>query len=315
MYAPFFTGRLIHHCLEFKYKFNTPIDVSIDVFMRDYELENRVNETLWLNDQPLIEKEIALARGILNHYELWQQHDQSILADQAFDFIELERSFVAPIRTRSGNASKRFHLAGRFDGVVQHKETKRYYLWEIKTTRSITERIKQLDLEEQADAYTLAAQEILGIELSGIVYTLIRKKLPEVPEQLKNGSLSINKSIDTSPEYLVQTIKAFHPNTDPNTLNDRYGTLIQHLINQPHKFFQRVIIRRSQAELKAANQEIYQVASEMTKVNIPIYKTAGPHCNFCLFRTPCLMLQQGQNPNQFLSNNYQQNMYHLTEEA
>lgn len=310
VYAPFFTGRLIHHCLEFRYKFGTPFDVSSEVFMRDYELENRVDENLWNADLPLIEAELQLARSILAHYDLWQAKDTTILSDSEFDFIELERKFVAPIRTLKGRISSKFHNAGRFDGVVYHKTQDRYYLWEIKTTEGISGRIKQLALEEQADTYTLAAQEILGIKLSGIVYTLICKKLPEYPTELKDGHLSLNKAINTSPEYLIECIRAHYGEITP-AVQSRYEPLVQALLDQPHKFFQRVIIRRSQSELKSASNELFAVASEMVKPRVPIYKTAGYHCNRCLFREPCLMLQNGQDPTSLINHNFMLNSHYL----
>lgn len=313
VYAPFFTGRLIHYALEKRYKYGWVVDQGAQQFMEVYHKEN---PDLDDSDRELMDREFELAIGILSHYVLWQAHDNSITSDQNFEFIQLESLFKVPLRTPKGKPSAKMLSAGRFDGIVKRLDNGKLYLWENKTTRSISERLKMLELEEQTDTYLLAAQELLGVPVAGTVYTLIRKKLPERPTLLQNGTLSLNKSIDTSAEYLAWFLREFFQIRDEDfalrqRVKQEYGALINAVALQPNKFFQRVIIHRSQTELKNASTDRYRAAEEMISPRTPIYPHFGPHCNYCLYREPCIMMQQGLDPTRYLEQNYVQNTYHL----
>jgi hypothetical protein len=252
---------------------------------------------------------------MLAHYLQWSNAYNGPFNDRDLDFVNVEQSFDVPLRTNRNFIARNLRLAGRFDGVVRNRQDDKLYLWEIKTTqRSIAQRIKMLDLEEQADAYALAAQEILKEPIAGIIYTILRKALPEMPAVLKNGLLSLNKQIDTTAEHYLGAIRVHHTHrATRDFIAHYYGEFLQHLLDNGKPFFERVMIRRSQAQLKAARDELYAVAREMTNPRVPIYHHGQPGCNWCIFREPCLAIQTGQIEfaEQMLANNYKQNTYHL----
>lgn len=315
IYVPFFVGRVIHGALDRMYRYGAnPAGEVLDLVdtetrqLREQYLEMYTAQLLKINDQG------TFCMQILDHYVQWTQSYNGPLNDRDLDFLNLEQRFDVPMRTNRNFIARRLRLAGRFDGVVRNKRDDQLYLWEVKTTRSIAERLKMLDLEEQADAYMLAAQELLGQPLAGVIYTLIRKAVPEQPQVLKNGMLSQNKQIDTTFECYLSAIRAHHQHdATRDFISTHYGDFLQHLLDNAKPFFARVLIRRTQAQLKAARDELYAVAREMTNPRAPIYHHGQPSCNWCIFREPCVATQQGrsEDANTLLRENYTQNTYHL----
>lgn len=315
VYVPFFVGSVIHGALDRYYRYG--LSPAHEVTMLAWEETKLIQEEypeIYAAQLPKIDQQVALCEAILNHYVQWARSYNGPLNDRDLDFINVEQRFDVPMRTNRGFIAKRYRLAGRFDGVVRNKRDDQLYLWEVKTTRSIAERIKQLDLEEQADAYALAAQELLGMPIAGVIYTLIRKAIPEQPQVLKNGMLSQNKQIDTTFECYLAAIRAQHQhNATRDFISTHYGDFLQHLLDNSKPFFERVLIRRSQAQLKASRDELYAVAREMTDPRVPIYHHGQPSCNWCIFRDPCLALQNGNKElsDRILAENFVQNTYHL----
>lgn len=293
-YAPFFIGSLVHHALEYQYRFGITPEQSIAEYLAQNctPAERQSEKILEQADQ---------AAGLLKHYNLWQRHDQTWLADANFEFIANEQPFRVKLWD---NSRKRIYLAGVFDGVVQSKHNGLYYLWEIKTTRSIIEREKQLQLDSQADAYTNAAQRMLGVKISGIVYTLIRKKVPEAPKALKDGTLSQSASQDTSAEWYLAYARNYHAGASNVFLSETYGAFLNTLLAQENKFFRRVVVNRSQYELADSWTQLQQVAREMIDPRTSIYLNESHACNYCLFRAPCIAKRSGRDYEAILGSSY-----------
>ena len=315
VYAPFFTGRVIHAALDHLYRYGqNPVDMVDALVWSETAKLKRDYPTIYAANEPTINEQAEFCKAMLAHYLQWATSYNGPFNDRDLDFINVEQSFNVPMRTPRNFIARGYRLAGKFDGVVRHKKDDQLYLWEVKTTKSITQRLKQLDLEEQADAYAIAAQEILGEPIAGIIYTLIRKAVPEMPQELKRGGLSQNKQIDTTFEHYLAAIRAYHGhNATRDFIQSTYGDFLQHLLDNGNPFFERVMIRRSQEQLKNSRNELYAVAREMTNPAIPIYHFGQPACNWCIFREPCIAIQQGQREyaEKLLSTSYTQNTYHL----
>lgn len=295
-YAPFFVGSMVHHALEYHYKFAIPTKEAIYAYVA-------ANCTIDELKDPGIMEQADLAMGLVDHYKLWQKHDQTWLADNNFVFVAPEQSFKILLWE---NSRRRIWLAGTFDGVVQRLDNGLLYLWEIKTTRSLIEREKQLALDSQTDTYAGSAQEVLGQPIAGIIYTLIRKKIPDTPKVLQNGNMERKASADTTVEFYLDCVKKHHsPYFDNDAelksyLADAYGDYLNELLKKPNNYFRRVIVNRSPAELATARWELLATAQQMVNFRTPIYRTDGYHCNYCLFRQPCIASKQG-NTQQYIS--------------
>lgn len=306
-YVPFFTGSLIHHCREHLAQGATNVGALIEQWIE-------ANTNAAQRSDPKLLDAVALVRGMLYHYDLWQKYDTTWLADAQFEFVATEQQFKIPLWA---NSRSRVWLAGIFDGVVRSKHNGKLYLWELKTTRSVIEREKQLDLDAQTDAYANAARKELGLDIAGIVYTLMRKKIPEV-KMLKTGMLSQAKDQDVTAEWYLDAIKRAHP--DQAHAKDlfkafasaQYGDILNTLV-QENKYFRRVVINRSHKELDDGWQQLQSVAQEMVNPKIPIYRNEGNHCNWCLWRIPCIAKRQGRDIAPILSSGYEYNARYAAE--
>lgn len=314
-YGPFFIGTVMHGALRQMYYFGiNPVD-TVDALVDDYMAPLRQTyPAAYEAAKPEIATNADFCRAVLEHYTQWARSFNGPFNDRTLDFINVEQSFNVPMRTNRGFYARRLRKAGKFDGIVRHRLDNKLYLWEIKTTKSILQRERQLDLEEQADSYALDVQEMLGEPVAGIIYTLIRKALPAEPQVLKRGGLSQNKQIDTTFERYLAAIRELHGHNASSTfIADTYGEFLQHLLDNGNPFFHRVMITRTPEQLRTARDELYAVAQEMTDPAVRIYKTGDTHCNWCIWREPCIAIQQGQHEyaRKLLAENFVPNTYHI----
>lgn len=305
-YAPFFTGRAIHHCLENYYRDSVPFDTALAAWMENERAEMRKVGALWPQEEAKLAEQTVLMRGMLDHYMLWVQKQVGRWADGNLKFVAHEQEFSVPLRNPAGRASSKVYLAGRFDGLVENISDGTFWIWETKTTRSIQELERSLANDEQCGAYIYAAQELYDVPVSGVLYNIMRKKVPTQPQALQNGMLSKNKNIDTSAEVYLDAVKRQHPGIDGAGIREFYGDIIQHLLDEPNKFFARVPVYRTANEIRQLAHDLWTVALEMTRATTPLYPTPNwMNCNFCHFRGPCLAFNAGADYQFMLQNEFQ----------
>lgn len=295
-YPPFFFGTVMHKFLEEYYH---PAKYSYAANRAGHALEAIPNA---------LPEFIMFGAELFAHYLLWTKNEKDDLADCNFDSLSVEEPFNVPILTPQGFPSSKFRFAGRVDGVWRSRIDDKLYLHEIKTATSIDGRIGQLAFEYQPTAYMLAMQEIYQEPIAGVIYTLIRKKLPADPDVLKNGFLSQNKGIDTTADHYLAAIKKHHGVDYPAKLiKANYGDILSTLLNQPNRFFRRVLVKRSSEQLTEMRKILYEVARDMTNPKTAVYPNPGYFCGNCLFSTPCLAMSNGQPIEPILSAHYTRN--------
>jgi len=200
-----------------------------------------------------------------------------------FDIVATETRFEVPVLTRRSRSSTKFFAAGRFDGVIIDKHGD-YWLLEHKTYKTIDDdNLTFLELDSQAGVYLLAAQMMYGVEFRGILYNVLRKKIPTVPHLLKRGGLSVAKDIDTTYKVYLQSIHDYGYNPAD------YDDILERLLTKGNTFFRRFRVRRTQRELQWLMLHLYSVAREMTNPHVRIYPTDHwMECKRCGFREACL---------------------------
>lgn len=313
-YAPFFTGRAIHHCLEFYHRDGVRLDDSLKEFLENERETMEKVGRLWPQEEATFAEQIVLIAGMLEHYWQWTTKEKGRFSDENLEVISMETEFKVPLYNPYGKKSNKVILAGRFDGLVRKKDDGSYWLWEVKTCRSIKEFVRTLDNDEQAGAYMIAAQEVYNVPVTGVLYNLMRKKVPTRPAVRRNdGMLSQNKQIDTTAFAYVDAALKHHADDfdDKKSLNkfvrSYYGNFIQTLLERGNEFFARIPIYRSATELRNLRSDLWTVALEMTRQSTPIYPSPGwNNCNFCHFKPPCLMLNSGADPSFVFEHEYQQ---------
>lgn len=295
-YGPFYLGTVVHKILE---KWYDPNGLKVHASGR---------AIVELRQQPnAIDEFIDFGRDMFDHYLTWQNNDRSEFNDLNLNFLAVEKPVKMPIYTPRGTASNKFEFVGKVDGVIRHWGNNKLYLHEIKTCKSIDSRIEQLNFEIQPTAYMLAAEHEYNEPIAGVIYTLIRKKLPVEPDVLGNGTLSKNKAIDTTADCYLSCVRRQHPGITAAEIKSIYGDVLSNLLNQPNKFFRRVLVTRSQSQLVEMRRMLYDVARDMTNARLPLYTNPGYFCNNCQFQMPCVALSSGQSIDPILSQHYIRN--------
>lgn len=306
-YAPFFTGRAIHSCLEFYYRDNIPFDQTLSMYLKsEADTMQKVGE-MWNHEKTSFNEQLDLIDALLQHYSLWVAQDHSLFSDENLEFISLETPFEIPMPTGKKSVSKTMTLGGRFDGVVRHKPTGKYWIWETKTTRGIQELTRSLSNDEQSGLYIYAASKALKVPIVGVIYNMMKKKAPAVPKILQNGSLSKAKNVDTTSFAYKAEIRSMFPSWSEETIHEQYGDVISSLKESDQDFFMRFPVYRSQHEIDQLLIGIYETAKEMTNPKLALYPSPSwLNCNFCIFKSPCITKNAGGAYQVLLNEEYQQ---------
>src|SRR5690606_10898829 len=122
-------------------------------------------------------------------------------------------------------------LVGHIDGVVQDSSGDVWIL-EHKTSATSWSLVDML-FNDQTLGYMWVVQQLLGSAPRGVIFNILRKKVPRVPQLLKNGGLSRAKNIDTTFETYMRAIE--DNGLDPVD----YVEILRELKDRGNTFFQR----------------------------------------------------------------------------
>lgn len=304
-YAPFFTGKAIHYAMQQYYENGEEMCSAAERYIKEEIERMQQVGALWDVEKERIEDQTALVYGMLAHYQSWARTEKGVWSDQNLNFIALETEFDVPLHNPRGRASARVHLEGRFDGVVQRKDDGTFWIFETKTTRSIKELQDSLYNDEQAGAYMIAASRIIGERISGVLYNILRKKVPTMPQVLQNGTLSRRADADTTAEAFVEAAFRQHPEDSHEQIIEYYKDYIDMLLAKGNTFFERTPVYRTPAEMVQLEKQLWIVALEMVRPTTPIYPAPSwLNCRFCSFRGPCLAMNAGADFGYILNEEY-----------
>jgi hypothetical protein len=147
------------------------------------------------------------------------------------------------------------------------------------------------------------------------------KKVPEKPRVLNNGTLSkaINSQLSTTYPLYDRAIKELAEKTDQNygKLRQQYDDVLDELAGRGYSdFFQEVFVRKTQNEITAQAQDIWQIGLEMVRPSTPVYPAPEwLKCQFCQFKAPCKIKNAGGNYEQILEHEYRERHDEATVEA
>jgi hypothetical protein len=185
---------------------------------------------------------------------------------------------------------------GRIDLIIEDEQG-HYWIVDHKTAKKF-DSVEWLALDDQCGSYAWALQRMLGVTVRGVVYNELRKDAAHYPKVLKNGSLSKDKSQNTTLEMYVYAIK--NQGLDPLDYRD----ILEYLGQQGNKFFRRTMVARSPHELENLEERIFLETVEMLSEPV-IYPTPGKFtCTNCEFFQPCLAKQDGSDYAWLLNDQY-----------
>jgi hypothetical protein len=238
-----------------------------------------------------------LGRGMLEHYFMWSPE---VDAEAGWKPVLSEVEFEVPVPAPRGtidhpgfSADKDGQLhyldrpvvyQGRIDLIIEKDDG--YWIVDHKTAAQFAD-TAHLNMDEQCGSYFWAASVMLGLDIRGVIYSELRKKVPKPARALKNGGFSKDKSQDTTYHHYLRTLEG----ADEPLL--QYKEFLAMLREKPNTFFRRTEVYRSQRELKLLAERIGLEAIDMLGDPL-IYPTPNRfNCNGCSFYAPCLSKWDG----------------------
>lgn len=288
-------GTGVHHALSEYYIRQVPLLIGLDNWCSKQMKEMHAKGEIWEEQRVLMNDTIALGLGLMDHYASW-----CVTEDPKWrvKVIETEHAFRLPILDLEGKETGAYY-AGRIDGIVED-EYGLFWLLEHKT--AIAFESGKLPLDEQCGAYIWAAQQLYGKKLEGVIYNVIKKKLPRYPEPLKKGGLSVNKAIDTTYDVYLQALIEYYGSKEAIPVG-HYDEILQTLKDKGNTFFLREKVYRSQAEIEDIGRRIYHEYKEMTREDLHCYPNPTRDCGWdCDFRSVCLSMNDGSDYEYLLRN-------------
>jgi len=272
---------------------------------------------------PLWPQEIELLAGVrelglcmLKHYSLWSPG-----RDFRYTLLGTEMAFKMPIPSLSspvdGRPSPELNYAGRFDGVVRNLYNDRHYVLEFKTAKSI-DRMSGVFRGMQPTAYIWAASKVYETPITGVLYRILRKKIPSDPVPLQTlGRFSRAKRQKTSWEWFEYWVAAWAKAhgvgaEEVVALNNDVKAMLQEKGNE---FFKEQAITRNPQQIEECLIALTHEGTQMTDPSIPIYPLSGMHCSWCSFKEPCDLMSMGMPYQALLDAEYASRGYWEKEDA
>ena len=208
-----------------------------------------------------IEADYTLARAIAPlWWEYWNKKD-GYLSNQVLAFAETEKEWAFVI---GGNA-----LVGKRDGIVKHLQFEKTFLHEIKTSGDADRETYKLKLQmERQISNNIQAIRDEGRRCDGVLYDIIWKPAIRLKKE------------ETAEEFLQRKIDCYK--------------------NEPNRYFERLFVYRSEADLKRAMINLQQQFGMLVAAEHFGYPRNESQCEqwgrLCEFFTDCM---DGNDPQGF----------------
>ncbi len=263
---PLNLGRAVHAGLESWY------------LQRDQQSAlNAVRESLdgCSSEMELLPKALGMIEGYIKY---WKNRED-------LQTLHVELPFRVPLRTPSGRSSRIYDLVGRVDGIVQKPDGSIWILEHKTLGRKDKHYFDKLDVDIQVRAYCWAIRRFTGLDVQGVIYNVLRSKLPARPEILKSGKLSKRANIDTTYEIFSNAIA--DNSCDPN----EYAEILERLKTEGNTFFMRREVEFTSGELDSFSLDLYRITRDMRRSSREeSYRnpTACGQFGPCSFRDLCI---------------------------
>jgi hypothetical protein len=223
---PLKTGSLWHQCLEAWYRSTCTMTVNdvktsvIDVWMEKRKAFHKPSAF----DVDMVEQEdrdvAAEVLGMFKGYVVKWFRDM-----EDFDILHVEPTVgrwlrdngnpvIDYVKIKGKTRRRTWAYGGAVDLVVRQRSTGLIWFMEHKTTADtdLQKYLHKLHWDPQIRGYAWALQnpshgEVKApLQIAGVIYNVARKKLPRVPELLKDGKRLSKAAIDTTREVFLKAI-------------------------------------------------------------------------------------------------------------
>jgi len=176
---------------------------------------------------------------------------------EPFKVLAIEKPFEIPIIDVRGDKYKDMVLAGKVDMIIDENG-----LWvgENKSAKTIDANYeKKLTLDSQSMIYLEAMERVYGTKFNGVFYNVLAKSVPDKPTTLKNGSLSMAKNQNTTPEIYLEAIRE-------GGLDDiDYKEFLEYLEVNRRRYFYREYLTFTQEDRQEWRRELWQIAADIER--------------------------------------------------
>lgn len=244
-----------------------------------------------------LEENLPLVYKMLKHYrQVWKDPNVRY-NDGEIEHLAVEREFTVPLIDGA-------YLSGRFDGIVQDLRDHTFWIFETKTTRSITEYMNGLHYNFQSVAYMWAAKQLGDLPIKGVLYNLMKKSAPSEMTPTSSGLLPRNKSNANTWHSYMAAIKELHPDFEAHHIEEYYGDHLYYLRQKPNEFFTRIPFTRTDEEIEHIMDNVKAIARDMISdpALYPNYNWMS--CNFCMFKNLCNLTTKGYDLQSVLNTEY-----------
>ena len=263
-----------------------------------------------------------LASGVMDNYvKQWRE------ADEGITVLATELRFAIPLDDETV-------YEGTIDMVYLDRDG-RLFFKDYKNVASIERYVDMAEMDRQISRYWWALEQLArgngyvwndekweDVNISGLVdelkepsgffYDLILKDIPNVPEILKKGGLSVAKAQKTTYAIYLKKLDelGFIEIKEDGTPDfcygesEKYREILDHLKAQEtefgNRFFRRIPVVRNDRETQAAMQEFMAVAEDMEQVRQfgsenSAYRNINADCSWCNYKALCVAEMDGSN--------------------
>ena len=161
--------------------------------------------TLMQEEWAAIREKTQLLRYVARLYVPWAQE-----ADAGLRVVTRQLEADVPVVAPSGRSSTRYQYRFKPDGIVV--KDGELWLWEDKAWKTIDRpSLQMLQMDEQCGMYLWGLRQLINRgeapeeiqeavgeygQPVGVIYNVLRKKLPTIPKQLKDGTTSRYSGLD-----------------------------------------------------------------------------------------------------------------------
>lgn len=312
-------GDLVHQALERYYKPGRkrgphPAKTFRTLYNKQAKALADSGFDVWTDDNwaPALDLGAGMLEGYVERYAAEDQEYEVISSEQTFQLGLTCPARPIPENDLLTSPAFRFKVVGTFDGVWRHLSSGRLCFKEFKTASAIN--TDGLALDEQAGLYWTYGPRWLRKarllpkdgELSHILYTFLRKAVPDPDAHVNEQGHRLNKpKKDALLEAFTDMGKVPKVKTVDGMMEelgvDRAYQLAGEVSKvQPAEFFERIPVYRDSADRERMHNRVLAEARDIKDArdgHLALYKNPGPlympNCRGCSVREACEVHEAG----------------------
>lgn len=255
---------------------------------------------------------IALGMGMFEHYKRWLSRRDLYQTVWLDGKPLLETRFA--LELTEVKADKPVIYRGTIDRIVEN-EYKEWFTQDYKTAASID--WNKMANDPQISTYVWAAEQYYQREVVGMVYSQFAKKTPQPPAPLKTGGISANKQQKTTHSLYREALLELYPDGD---FPDKNVECLNHFASletvEGDEYIRSDVVTRNQYAKEATYRSIVAEAQEMVNPDTVMYPNPTRDCAWdCDFRSVCLMMDEGDDWEEYIEQNYKRKEEHHSDES